>query len=81
MKRREDVGRSNVIILNLLSVLHRTLERNRGPSTPPTLLTVEISGQFTHLIELNPLLVFLGTGVGDPQGSKLGPEQVGGILF
>lgn len=33
-----------------------------------------MSGQFTHLVELNPLLVSLGAGVGDPQGSKLGPE-------
>lgn len=48
-------------------------------STP--LSSAEMNGQFTHLIELNPLLVFLGTGVGDPQGSKLGPEQVGGILL
>lgn len=40
-----------------------------------------MNGQFTHLVELNPLLVFLGGGVGDPQGSKLSPEQVGGILL
>lgn len=35
----------------------------------------------THLVELNPLLVSLGAGVGDPQGSKLGSEQVGGVLL
>lgn len=40
-----------------------------------------MNGQFTHLVELNPLLVFLGTGVGDPQGAKLSPEQVGGVLL
>lgn len=40
-----------------------------------------MNAQFTHLVELNPLLVSLGVGVGDPQGSKLGPEQVGGIFL
>jgi len=40
-----------------------------------------MNGQFTHLVELNPLLVFLGAGVGDPQRSKLCPEQVGGVLL
>lgn len=40
-----------------------------------------MNGQFTHLVELNPLLVFLGTRVGDPQGSKFSPEQVGGVLL
>lgn len=44
-------------------------------------LTVETNGRFTHLVELNPLLVFPGVGVGDPQGSKLSPEQVGGVLL
>lgn len=48
---------------------------------PCALLTVEMNGQVTHLVELNSLLVFLGVGVGDPQGSKLGPEQVGGVLL
>lgn len=45
------------------------------------MLTVEMNGQFTHLVELNPLLVSLGSAVGDPQGSELGPEQVGGVLL
>lgn len=40
-----------------------------------------MNGQFTHLVELNPLLVSLGARVGNPQGSKLGPEQVGGVLL
>lgn len=40
-----------------------------------------MNGQFTHLVELNPLLVSLGEGVGDPQGSELGTEQVGGVLL
>lgn len=40
-----------------------------------------MNGQFTHLVELNPLLISLGAGVGDPQGSKLGSEQVGGVLL
>lgn len=46
-----------------------------------TPLTVEMNGRRTHLVELNPLLVSLGGRVGDPQGSKLGPEQVGGVLL
>lgn len=40
-----------------------------------------MNGGFTHLVELNPLLVSLGAGVGDPQGSKLSSEQVGGVLL
>lgn len=40
-----------------------------------------MNGQFTHLVELNPLLVSLGARVGDPQGSKLGSEQIGGVLL
>lgn len=42
---------------------------------------MERNGQFSHLVELNPLLVSLGTGVGDPQGPELGAEQVGGVLL
>lgn len=48
---------------------------------PRTVLTLGMNGLFTHLVQLNPLLVSLGAGVGDPQGSKLGSEQVGGVLL
>ena len=34
-----------------------------------------------YLVQLNPLLVPLGARVGDPQGAKLGPEQIGGVLL
>ena len=40
-----------------------------------------MNGQFTHLVELNPLLVSLGAGIGDPEGSELSAEQVGGVLL
>lgn len=36
---------------------------------------------FTHLVQLNPLLVSLCGSIGDPQGTKLSPEQVGGVLL
>lgn len=39
------------------------------------------NARVTHLIELDPLLASLGVGVGDPQGSELGSEQVGGVLL
>lgn len=64
------------------SLTYTGLLREIEHTTPPALqLTVEMNGQFTHLVELNPLLVSLGAGVGDPQGSELGPEQVGGVLL
>ena len=37
------------------------------------------NGTFTHLVELDPLFVPLGCWVGDPQGSELSSEQVGGV--
>lgn len=58
--------------------LLREMER-MNPPHPPTLC--QQTGQFTHLVELNPLLVSLGAGVGDPKGSELGSEQVGGVLL
>lgn len=39
------------------------------------------NGTFTHLVEFNPLFVPPGTRVGNPQGSKLGPEEIGGVPF
>ena len=36
---------------------------------------------YSYLVQLDPLLVPLGAGVGDPQGAELGPEQVGGVLL
>lgn len=41
---------------------------------PCAALTLGVNGRFTHLVELNPLLVSLGAGVGDPLGSELGSE-------
>ena len=38
-------------------------------------------GSDWYLVQLDPLLVPLGAGVGDPQGTELGPEQVGGVLL
>lgn len=84
-KRREGVGHPNINVFIFLADLHRLLAisllREIEHITPCVLLTVETNGQFTHLVELNPLLVFLGAGVGDPQSSKLGPKQVGGVLL
>lgn len=51
-----------------------------GHGTPPPLPMLP-NGRVTHLVELDPLLASLGVGVGDPQGSELGSEQVGGVLL
>ena len=39
------------------------------------------NGTFTHLVELNPLFVPLGAGVGYSQNTELSPEQIGGVSF
>lgn len=70
----------NVFIF--LDHLRSGCEQNFGgewdDGTPPPLLP---NDRFTHLVELNPLLISLGFGVGDLQGSELGSEQVGEVLL
>ena len=52
------------------------MDRTSGPDSGDW-----TGGPDSYLVELDPLLVPPGAGVGDPQGAELGPEQVGGVLL
>lgn len=82
LKRAQgSAGHPNINVFIFLAHLHRACKRNGARYPPCAVLTLGMNGPFTHLVQLNPLLVSLGAGVGDPQGSKLGSEQVGGVLL